>query len=333
MWCQRICVGLVLCGVLGLGARGLAGEPRPIIERLLPSPKEAGFRMEGYFVWGGSVIKVDGEYHLFASRWPKTSSFPAGYRKHSEIVHATADHPLGPYRFQEVVLAGRGGDWWDGKMCHNPKIVQAGDTYVLYYIGSARGSGLRKCGYAWSKSIDGPWRRCDEPLPFGEDHNNPGPYIHDDGRVIVAFRDRELKSFIATADRFDGTYHVAASDLFPGVRVEDFDLFRLGGRYHMVTEDNAGKFTGHERYGAHLVSDDGLKWAPHEAVCVYTHTLTWTDGSTTEATRRERPELFNADADRKGNGQPTHLLTAVLVDGDTWCHVQPIAPAEGQPGR
>ena len=27
--------------------------PRPIIERLLPSPKNAGFRMEGFFVWGG----------------------------------------------------------------------------------------------------------------------------------------------------------------------------------------------------------------------------------------------------------------------------------------
>ena len=313
------------CAVL---ASGLAvGAPRPIIERLQPAPKDAGFRMDGYFVWGGSLIKACDEYHLFASRWPEATRFPKGYRDHSEIVRATASTPLGPYTFREVVVAGRGGSWWDGKMCHNPKIVQAGDTYVLYYIGSAPGSGLRKCGYAWSKSIAGPWTRCDEPLPFGEDHNNPAPYIHDDGRVLIAFRDRQLNMFIATADAFNGTYEISARNLF-SFKVEDPDLFFCDGSYHMVAEDNAGGLTGAVRHGAHLISTDGLQWQPADPVRVYDHTLRWTDGTTTEADRRERPELFNANAERKGNGPPTHLLTGVLVDGHTWCHIQPIAPPQ-----
>ena len=192
---------------------------KPLTERLLPSPQNSGFRMDGFFVWGGSVIKVNNTYHLFASRWPEETKFPQGYREHSEIVHATADNPLGPYEFREVVLKGRGGTWWDGKMCHNPKIVKAGDYYVLFYIGSAVGSPLRKCGYSFSKSIDGPWERLGEPLPFGEDHNNPAPYVYEDGRVIVAFRDRELHMYIAEADSFNGTYRVVVKDIFPGIRI------------------------------------------------------------------------------------------------------------------
>ncbi len=325
MTASRLLIGAVLvCAGLGSNVDAAA---RPLIERLQPTPKDAGFRMEGFFVWGGSLIKVDGEYHLFASRWPEKTRFPQGYRDHSEIVRATSKTALGPYTFQEVVLAGRGGDWWDGKMCHNPKIVQFGDTYVLYYIGSAVGSGLRKCGYAWSKSITGPWNRLDECLPFGEDHNNPAPYFHDDGRVLVAFRDRQLNMFIATADAFDGTYKVVARNLFPS-RVEDPDVFFVDGRYHMVAEDGEGKLTGGVKHGAHLVSERGLRWLPADPIKAYDHTLRWTDGTTTHAERRERPELFNENAQRKGNGHPTHLLTGVLVAGHTWCHIQPIAPPE-----
>jgi hypothetical protein len=297
--------------------------PRSIFERLQPAPKDAGFRMDGYFVWGGSVIRVGDTYHLFVSRWPKETRFPQGYRSHSEIVRATATTPLGPYTFQEVVLTGRGGTWWDGKMCHNPKIVQAGSTFVLYYIGSAVESGLRKCGYAHAESIEGPWTRIGQAMPFGEDHNNPAPYVHADGRVLIAFRDRSLNMYIATADAFDGTYRIAARNLFP-FKVEDPDLFFNDGRYHMVVEDNVGKLTGHVRHGGHLVSKDGLRWRPAEPVRVYDHTLRWTDGTATQADRRERPELFNADAKRKGNGSPTHLLTAVQVGDSTWCHIQTI---------
>jgi hypothetical protein len=319
-------VTLALVGAVFSGAGLASASALPVIERLQPAPKDAGFRMEGYFVWGGSLIKVGREYHLFASRWPTETRFPQGYRSHSEIVRATARTPLGPYTFREVAVTGRGGTWWDGKMCHNPKIVRAGDTYVLYYIGSAPGSGLRKCGYAWSKSVTGPWERRAEPLPFGTDHNNPAPYIHDDGKVLVAFRDRQLDMFIATADAFDSTYQVVARNLF-SCKVEAPDLFFADGQYHMVAEDNGGGLTGAVRHGAHLISSDGLQWQPADPVKVYDHTLRWTDGTTTEADRRERPELFNANAVRKGNGHPTHLLTAVQVDGQTWCHIQPIAPA------
>jgi hypothetical protein len=300
--------------------------PRPLRERLLPIPRDSGLRMPGYFVWCGSMIRADGRFHLFASRWPERAAFPDGYRDHSEIVRADAPTPLGPFTFREVVLAGRGGGLWDGKMCHNPKIAEVGGRCVLYYIGSAVGSGLRKVGYAVADSVYGPWERVAEPLPLGEDANNPAPYFHPDGSVLLAYRDRSLHMHIARAPAYDGPYSVVAQDIFPAGMLEDPDLHVRDGRYHLIVEDNAGLLTGHVRHGGHLTSDDVLRWVPESPAEAYTHTLPWADGATETADRRERPELFNAHAPVKGSGEPTHLITGVLLNGKSWCVVQPIAP-------
>src|SRR5262249_41603082 len=78
-------------------------------------PRNGGFRMDGYWVWCGSVIKGDdGRYHMFASRWPKDITFHPGWMTSSEIVRAVADRPEGPYVFQQVVLPARGAEYWDG---------------------------------------------------------------------------------------------------------------------------------------------------------------------------------------------------------------------------
>lgn len=304
----------------------------PIIDRLQPIPRDSGFQQDGYLIWCASVIRVAGTYHMFASRWPQStgdhSDFHGilnGYRTHSEVVRATADTPVGPYVFQEVVLDRRGPGFWDGTSCHGPKIVKVGDRFVLYYQGIACDSPLRKIGYAWADAITGPWHRVDAPLSLTDDANNPAPYVHADGSILMAYRDRELHVYVARADAYDGTYETVARDIFPAARLEDPDLFVLDGQYHMVMEDNAGALTGAERHGGHMVSDDGLVWVPYDPPKVYTHTLVWDDGTSTLVTRRERPELFNDRDGVKGNGEPTHLITAVLVDGHSWSVVQEIA--------
>jgi hypothetical protein len=76
-------------------------------------PVNSGFKMDGYWVWCGSMIQVDSVYHLFASHWPKTGTFPEGYRQNSEIVRATSTSPLGPFTFQEVVIGERDSLFWD----------------------------------------------------------------------------------------------------------------------------------------------------------------------------------------------------------------------------
>lgn len=101
---------------------------------MLPAPRGGGFRMEGYWVWCGSVVQgEDGKFHMFASRWPKTLPMHPGWMTASEIVRADSDTPEGPYRFCEVALPARGAEYWDGRCTHNP-ISSSTTTNICFII-------------------------------------------------------------------------------------------------------------------------------------------------------------------------------------------------------
>ena len=285
-------------------------------------PKESGFHMEGWFVWGGSCIEVDGEYHLFSSRWPEGTKFPQGYRAHSEIVHAKAKTLLGPYEFQGIVLGKRDAKYWDSKMVHNPSIYKTGDVYVLYYNASQEGSKIRQVGYATATNINGPWKRNDNPIDFDSDANNPAAYFERDGSVKLMWRDAELRVYVATAPSYKGPYTIQNDNVYPKAALEDFYLFFEGGKYHMLCEDNVGGISGHERWGVHLVSDDGVHdWKVFDPAVFYDRTVRWTDGTSMLCERRERPQLLIDE-----RGAVTHLFTSTLFEGKTWTQVVPIAP-------
>ncbi len=184
--------------------------------KMLPAPLHGGFKMEGYWVWCGSVIKgEDGRYHMFASRWKKTQPMHPGWLFGSEIVRASSDVPEGPYTFEEVVLTARGQQYWDGMAVHNPHITKQGDTYVLYYIGTtfpfpapadddrveindlrtdiARAN--KRIGIATAPSVFGPWTRRNEPIlkprPDCFDNlyvSNPAPCVNPDGSVLMVYK-------------------------------------------------------------------------------------------------------------------------------------------------
>lgn len=281
-----------------------------------------GFAMEGWFVWCGAAIEVDGTYHLFAARWPESTKFPEGYRAHSEIVRATADRPEGPYAFREVVIGKREPGKWDSGMAHNPAIYRVGGTFVLYYIGSDVGSRHRQIGIATAPSPEGPWTRRDRPLDLGieGDANNPSAWFEPDGSVKLIWRTVDLRVRLSTASSFAGPYALANENAWPEAKLEDFFLFRHGDGYHVVCEDNVGHVTGHSRWGAHLVSGDGVKdWRRAPVPVVYDHDIRWSDGTVLTATRRERPWLL---FDRQG--RPTHLFTAVYDGRRTWNQPVPL---------
>ena len=78
------------------------------IDRILPAPINGGYQDPDYWVWGSSVIKEeDNRYHMFASRWNNKLNF-GNWVTNSEVVHAVADTPIGPYKTLEVVLPVRG---------------------------------------------------------------------------------------------------------------------------------------------------------------------------------------------------------------------------------
>ncbi|MBV5314431.1 MAG: glycoside hydrolase family protein [Prolixibacteraceae bacterium] len=281
-------------------------------------PKQSGFKMEGYWVWCGSMIKVKSTYHLFASRWKKNGDFPEGYRQNSEIVRATSNSPLGPFKFEEVVIGERDSMFWDSNMAHNPTIHKIGNEYVLFYIGSdfttyAENSKslLRRVGYGTSKNIGGPWKRSEQPIIKAES-NNPAILL-DGKKVKLLYRDANLKVFLAESENYQGPYTIVNDNVWPDSRIEDFYLFKDKKQYHIVCEDNAGSISGHGRWGVHLCSKNGIgNWERYDPVVVYDHYITYTDNDVLHCFRRERPQLLIE------KGYITGLITSVYDGNNTW---------------
>jgi len=223
-----------------------------IYDNLGIAPVNGGLEMEDYWVWGSSVIKgEDGKYHMYASRWPKYLKFHPGWMVASEIVHAVSDTPEGPYQFKDVALGARGAQYWDGRSCHNPKIVKYKDTYILYYMGSTHpfeelsegtanqltlsskwciaGRWGKRIGIATSKSPNGPWKRLNSPVLdvkpnsfYSYITSNPTPLIKEDGSVVLLFKGRSYREDgikhtdqfigVATAPSYDGKYTVIGDE-------------------------------------------------------------------------------------------------------------------------
>ena len=248
------------------------------------------------------------------------TAFPEGYQQNSEIVRASSKNPLGPFKFEEVVIGERDSSFWDSNMAHNPTIHKIGDEYVLFYIGSDfttyattynHQSLVRRIGYASSKSITGPWKRSNQPIIHSES-NNPGILV-EGSKIKLIYRDAYLKVILAESDCYNGTYKTVNDNLWPACKLEDFSMFKEDNQYHIVCEDNVGAVSGHERWGVHLYSDDGVKnWKSYDPVIAYNHDILFTDNTVLQCTRRERPQFLIE------NGFISFLITAVYDGKNTW---------------
>ena len=94
------------------------------------------FQLDGYYLWDCSVIKVGDKYHMFSSRWEEKRGFGWNWVFNSEVIHAVADKPEGPYEFKNVVLPRRGREYFDGMNTHNTCIKEYNGKYYLYYMGT-----------------------------------------------------------------------------------------------------------------------------------------------------------------------------------------------------
>jgi hypothetical protein len=291
---------------------------RQLNEKLRPAPLQGGFRMEGYWVWCGSVIKgEDGRFHMFASRWPQTVPMHPGWILASEIVRAVSDTPEGPYEFQEIVLPARGAQYWDGRSTHNPHITKFGDTYLLYYMGSTHplpdaeigekiglndprcivGRANKRVGIAVSKSIFGPWERREAPIiptrPGKFDSfltSNPAPCIHEDGSALLIYKARRYEGNVhgkmtigtAYADHYAGSYVPSSEDpIFSPERfhIEDPFIWKTSSGYELIAKDMDGNIGGEVHGGVHAFSADGRDWSFSDSPKAYSRTVVWEDGT------------------------------------------------------
>jgi predicted GH43/DUF377 family glycosyl hydrolase len=317
-------------------------------ERLLPAQSDGGFKMEGYWVWCGSVVKgEDGKYHMFASRWPSTTPFSPYWLTNSEIVHAVSDKPGGPYKFNDVALPPRGEQYWDGQMTHNPAIRKYKDTYLLYYTGTTY-KGKRpgpdfligeehpvkleahhqeRIGLATSKSPYGPWKRLDKPIldvvPNSWEQylvSNAAPVVLKNGKVLLYYKGVEkLRANaigLAIADKPDGEYkRVSDQPLNMGIGAEDPYIWIEKGKYKALMLDHDRKYSKDKEI-FYATSDDGIKWqVPADGIAISKNVL-WADGKIRRMSSTERPHVLFE------NGRPTYVFfaTGETVDGvkSTW---------------
>ena len=250
---------------------------KPFAERLRPALRGAGFMMDDYWVWCGSVVQgEDGRYHMFASRWPKEYPFFHGYLAASEIVRASADTPEGPYQFDEVILSDRGSGYWDGRMraiTHtssnmvtntyyfilvppmkvNDPAVKSWMNSVLVVMDRMVKFSLVSQHPHWCCSVDfvfGPWQRPDEPTfnnnPDGWDNGvvtNPAPCLAPDGRILLYYRSHAKLGVAIAADarcefKRVGTEPIIQVD--DQYRIEDPCIWWQDDHFEMVCKDLSG---------------------------------------------------------------------------------------------
>jgi hypothetical protein len=258
-----------------------------------PAKKNGGLKLSQYFLWCPSVIKVGDTYHLFASAWPAEYGM-AGWTKHSMCIRATSKNLLGPYEFQEVVLQKRDISYWDNDRVHNPKIVKAGNKFILYYISSAN-----ETGYAEATSILGPWKRSDKIISW----SNPAPLIKPDGsvygfgRLSVNINGKPVRTARAvTAPSYKGPYTNVAPDsinLLPyNYELEDPTIWWANNQYNVICTDFGGLATGINKAGVQYYSKDGIRWQLLTKDPINTKNVKYDDGSEENFKRVERPFVY-----------------------------------------
>ncbi len=291
--------------------------------------------LEGYYVWGCSpIVAPDGKIHVFFSQWDAKKGM-GGWINSSEIAHAVADRPEGPYSNIETILASRGEGFFDGTTCHNPHIQLVDGKCCLFYMGNSNGkTNTKRIGLATSDSLNGPWIRPEKCLlEAGEtgawdDHctSNPSFLKHPNGQYWLYYKSWNTDEYehpvnpairgnrkygLAIADKLEGPYVkysenpiIDYSKSGNNRQLEDGNVFMENGRFFMLARD-MGRFD-HE-VGIILESEDGIHWSePKISYFGYSHYLRQPPAPSNlkKYGRFERPQILMQ------NGKPTHLFVA-----------------------
>lgn len=306
--------------------RVTAPDRNALREALLPVPTNAIFKMDGYYLWDPSVIKVGDTWHLFASRWPAREGMKGWM--HSHAIRATSHSLFGPYEFREVVLSPTNHPWAT-QAVHNPKITRAGNRFLLYHLGIPRW----QTGFAWADSIDGPWSPVPAPVIPA---NNPALWINSDGSAYAVGKfkikpgsdgkwDAYMHAF--SADQVSGPYRRVGDEgnRLPGtLELEDPTLWRADGRYHVICTDWEAKATGIEKAVVYYTSTNGIAYELHSRIPVWSQRdpVPLEGGGRLSVKGVERPQVCLDE-----NGAVIALLASVYPTENTptYLVIRPVA--------
>ena len=307
------------------------------------------FKTEGYYNWCSSIIKGDdGKYHLFYSRWQKKYKF-TGWLTHSEVAHAVADSPAGPWQYKEIVLKGRRNGKWDAITVHNPKIKYFEGKYYIYYCSTNLGDKeyteeelIETCetgyshpnwkilrpnqrtGVAVSNSINGPWKRMDHALiepsgPITTLTVNPAIDRGKDGKyylIVKGDKPNETRFIrnqaIAISDTPIGPFEIQAKPVIDYLDTEDVSMW-----YDKKRDYFYGVFHAHTFIGM-VSSSDGTNWDKATEYELMKKSIPLKKGGTIKPDRMERPFIFCE------NSEPKVLSLAVKKGDESFIVFVPI---------
>jgi hypothetical protein len=292
-------------------------------------------------IWGLSVIRwSDGKYHGYYGRWREELGHD-GWLTDTEIVHAVADKPEGPFVPTGVVLASRNPDGWDLANAHNSYAILADGKICLYYISNQLAGKFdsddsnrlppdhwlrdkpsnwktirnSQCiGVAIAERPEGPFVRAERPVvepsenqPFTNIAVNPA-VIYRNGRYTMVMKgDDPARS---DESRWFRIQLVGHSDHPDGpFSFQDEPVYA-----ERQTED-AGLFFYHRyfmvchvmgtRELALFSSRDSRSWQPADQKVLMQKQFRLEDGTIWKPARVERPFVLTE------NGRPTMLYVAV----------------------
>lgn len=329
-------LALLWCGTHA-NAQNKKGESLDFTRLLLPAARSAVFQEAGFFVWCGTMVKGDdGTCHLFYSRWPKAKGFNA-WVTDSEVAHAVADNPLGPYKFQNVALPKRDKKFWDADVTHNPTVMKFGKQYYLYYMGNY-GDGTfwnhrnhQRIGVAVADDVNGAWTRFEKPVinvtPNAWDHlmtSNPSVTKSRDGNYLMVYKGvadgalpkgGKVSHGVAVSKTPTGPFVKQPKTVFDAegsaFAAEDPFVWTQAGMYYAIVKDMNGAFTNAGPSLALFQSANGLDWHTAQQPLVSGLSVKWADGTAQKVQRLERPQLW------LNGGKPSVLFVAVKESDST----------------
>ena len=286
-------------------------DSNPLRNALRPLPETAIFKMDGYYLWDPSLIKVGDTYHLFASRWPVAAEGMKGWLK-SHVIRATAKSLFGPYEFKEVVLSPEKHPWAT-QAVHNPKIMKTGNKYLLYHLGIPQW----KTGFAYADSIEGPWTPVPHPVLST---NNPAIIERADGSAYAVGKfkpnkpkdgqwDAYMNAF--AADTINGPYRLLGGPtnrLPHNFELEDPTLWWASNRYNVICTDWEAKVTGVQKAVVYYTSRNGVDYELYSRIPVWSQAdpMPLENGRSMKISGIERPQVFLDE-----NGAVIALLAAI----------------------
>lgn len=292
-----------------------------------------------YNVWCCSPIYDEqGRVHVFYAKWLNEYDH-LGWVAASEVGHAVADSPEGPYTDMGTVLKGERGDSWDSWSIHNPTVYKVDDKYVMLYMGSD-GSGLdvtldeimkmdaeeyapyflklvqtKRVGMAIADSLDGPWERVgDKPIVgVGERGSwddmvtsNPAFVQHEDGRFWLYYKGWDYASLPYNGNRKYGIA-MAESVTGPYTKFEANPVVDYSPIDKLVQCEDA--YVWHEDGEYHMILRD-MGFYNHEYGLII-HSKDGIEWSEPEIAYKDAPAYFDEampGLDREGRFERPQLL-------------------------